>query len=63
MPIPETFEPNLCNIRMKFQIANIKVINSMGIAHIAIQIYGHNFKLPIYICDLGDLKCIFGMDA
>ncbi len=25
--------------------------------------YGYMFKLPFFICNLGDLNCIFGMNA
>ncbi len=35
----------------------------MGVAHIAFQMYGYNFKLPIFVHDLGDLDCIFGIHA
>ncbi len=35
----------------------------MGVAHVSVQMYKYMFKLPIFICDLGDLDCIFGMDA
>ncbi len=35
----------------------------MGVVHISVQMYRHIFKLPISICDLEDLDCIFGMDA
>ena len=48
---------------MKFQVANGEVISATGIAHVSIRMYGFRFNLPIFICDLGDLDCIFGMDA
>ncbi len=35
----------------------------MGVAHVSVQMYGYIFKLPIFDCDLGDLDCIFGMEA
>ncbi len=34
----------------------------MGVAHISVHMYSYNFKLSIFVCDLGDLDCIFGMD-
>ncbi|MBL0686807.1 MAG: retroviral-like aspartic protease [Sulfurospirillum sp.] len=63
MSIPEMFLPNLCNTRMKFQLANREVLNSIGVAHVSTQRYGYTFKLPIFVCDLGDIDCIFGLDA
>ncbi len=63
MSIPEMFQPQLCNTRMKFHVANREVLSSMGIAHISIQMYGHMFRLLIIICDHGDIDCIFGLDA
>ncbi len=63
MSIPEMFRPQLCNTRMKFQVDNGEVLSSMGVAHISIQMYGYTFKLPIFVCDLGNIDCIFGLDA
>ncbi len=63
MSIPELFRPKLCNTRMKFQVVNGEVLNAIGVAHVSIQIYGYTFKLPIFFCDLGDINCIFGLDA
>ncbi len=63
MSIPEPFRLHLCNTRMKFQVANGEVISSMGVAHVYIQMYGYMFKLPIFVCDLGEIDCIFGLDA
>ncbi len=48
---------------MKFQVANGEVLSSMGVAHASIQMYGYTFKLPIFVCDLGDIDGIFGLDA
>ncbi len=48
---------------MKFQVANGEVLNYIGMAHVSIQMYEYTFKLPIFICDLGDIDCIFGLDA
>ncbi len=48
---------------MKFQVANGELLSSMGVTHVSIQTYGYTFKLPIFICDLGDIDCIFGLDA
>ncbi len=48
---------------MKFQVANAEVLSSMDVAHVSIQIYGYTFELPIFVCDLGDIDCIFGLDA
>ncbi len=28
-----------------------------------LQMYGYMFKLAIFVCDLGDIDCIFGLDA
>ncbi len=28
-----------------------------------IQMYGYTFKLIIFVCDLGYIDCIFGLDA
>ncbi len=25
--------------------------------------YGYTFKLPIFVCDMEDIDCIFGLDA
>ncbi len=61
--IPDVFQLQLCNTRMKFQVANGEVLSSMGVAHVLIQMYGYQFKLPIFVCDLGDIDCIFGLDA
>ncbi len=35
----------------------------MVVAHVSIQMYGYTFKLHIFVCDLGDNDCIFGLDA
>ncbi len=63
MSIPELFQPKLCNTRTKFQVANGEVLNAIGVAHESIQMYGYTFKLPIFVCDLEDIDCIFGLDA
>ncbi len=63
MSIPEMFQPHLCNTRMKFQVANRDVLSSMGVAHVSIQMYWYTFILPFFVCDLGDIDCIFGLDA
>ncbi len=63
MSILALFRPKLSNTRIKFQVANGEVINAMGVADVFVQMYGYMFKLPIFICDLGDLDCISGMDA
>ncbi len=59
MSIPDMFRPNLCNTRMKFQVANAEVLSSICVAHVSIQMYGYTFKLPIFVCNLGDIDCIF----
>ncbi len=61
--IPEMFRPNMCNTRMKFQEVNGEVLNSIGVAHVSIQMYEYTFKLPIFVYYLGDIDCIFGLDA
>ncbi len=48
---------------MKFEVANAEVLSFMGVAHVTIQMYGYTFKLPFFICDLGEIDCIFGLDA
>ncbi len=48
---------------MRFQVANKEVISSMGVAHVSIQMYGYTFNLPIFVCDLGEIDCIFVLDA
>ncbi len=63
MSIPELFRPKLCNTRIKFQVANGEVLNAIVVTHVSIQLYGYTFKLPIFVCDLGDIDCIFGLDA
>ncbi len=63
MSIQELFQPKLCNTRMKFQVANGEVLNAIGVAHVSIEMYQYTFKLPIFVCDLGDINCIFGLDA
>ncbi len=35
----------------------------MGVAHVTIQMHGYTFNLPIFVYDLGDIDCIFGLDA
>ncbi len=35
----------------------------MGVAHISVQMYGYMFNLSIFVCDLGDLDSIFGLDV
>ncbi len=54
---------NCGDTRMKFQVANEEVISSMGVAHVTKQMYGYMFNLLIFICDLGEIDCIFGLDA
>ncbi len=63
MSIPELFRPKLCSTRMKFQVFIGEVLNAIGVAHISVQIYGYTFKLPIFVCNLGDINSIFGLDA
>ncbi len=53
MSIPELFQSNLCNTRMKFQVAKEEILSAMGVANISIQMYGYTF-LPIFVCDLAD---------
>ncbi len=48
---------------MKFQVANREVLTSIGVAHVSIHMYGYTFKLPIFVYDLGDIDCIFGLDT
>ncbi len=48
---------------MRFQVANGEVISSMGVAHVTIQMYSYQFNLPIFVCDLGKIDCIFELDA
>ncbi len=48
---------------MRFKVANGEVISSMGVAHVTIQMYGYTFNLLIFICDLGEIDCIFGLYA
>ncbi len=48
---------------MKFQIANTDVLSSTGVAHVTIQMYGYKFNLPIFVCDLGVIDCIYGLDV
>ncbi len=55
MSNPEIVRSKLCNTRITFQVASGEVINSMGVAHISVQMYGHIFKLPIFVCDFVDL--------
>ncbi len=63
MSIPDKFQSQLHNTRMKFQVANGEVISSTGVDHVTIQMYGYTFKLPIFVCVLGEIHCIFGLDA
>ncbi len=63
MSIPEYFRPKLCNTWTKFQVANGEVLNAIGVAHVSIQMYVYTFKLSIFICDLGGIDCIFGLNA
>ncbi len=40
---PKLFQPKfsqLCNTRMKFQVANREVLNVMVVAHVSVQMYG-----------------------
>ncbi len=41
---------------MKFELATGEVKDSIGITHISVQMYGHIFKLSIFVCDLGGLE-------
>ncbi len=41
----------------------MEVLNAIGVAHVSIQMYEYTFKLPIFVCDLGDIDYIFGLDA
>ncbi len=63
MFIPESLRPQLYYTRMKFQVVNREVLSSMAIAHVTIQMYGYMFNLPIFICDMGEIDCIFGLDT
>ncbi len=35
----------------------------MGVAHVSIEMYRYTYKLPIFVCDMGYIDCIFGLDA
>ncbi len=63
MSIPEMLLSQLYNMRMKFQVANKEILSSICVAHLTIQMYGYKFNLPIFVCDLGEIDCIFGLDA
>ncbi len=63
MFIPESLRPQLCNTRMKLQGANGEVLSSIGVEHVTTKMYGYTFNLPIFVCDLGEIDCIFGLDA
>ncbi len=63
MSIPQSLQLQLYNTRMRFQVANGEVLSSTGVAHVTIQMYGYKFNLPIFVCDLGEIDCIFGLDA
>ncbi len=38
-------------------------MNAIVVTHISIQLYGYTFELPIFVCDLGDIDCIVGLDT
>ncbi len=63
MSIPESLRPQLYNTRMKFQVAKGEVLSSIGVARVTIQMYGYTFNLSISAYDLGEIDCIFGLDA
>ncbi len=63
LSIPELFRPKLYNTKMRFQVTNGEVIASMGVAHVTISMYGYTFNLPIFVCHMRDIDCIFGLDA
>ena len=52
MSIPETERPRLGKMNVKFQVANGEVIAALGGAHMAIDLYGHKFRLPIFLFNL-----------
>ncbi len=57
MSIPERLQQQLCKTRMTFQVANREVLTSkcMG-TH-------SNYISSFVTWDLGDIYCIFGLDA
>ncbi len=61
LSIPEMFRPKLNNTRIKFQDANREALNAMGVTHVSVQMHGYKFKF--FVSDLGDIGCIFGLDA
>ncbi len=61
--IPELFRPQLRNTRIRFQVANGEVLPSIGVAYVTICMYVYTYNLPIFVCDMGDIDCIFGLDA
>ncbi len=61
--IPDLFRPQLYNMNIRFQVTNKEVLPSMGVAHVTICMYHYTFNLPIFVCDMGDIDCIFGLDA
>ncbi len=61
--IPDLFRPQLYNTNIRFQVANRDVLPSMGVAHVTICMYGYTFNLFIFVCDMGDIDYIFGLDA
>ncbi len=63
LTIPDLFRPKLYKTRMKFQVTNGEVLASMDVAHVTICMYGYTFNLTIYVCDMGDLDCIFELDT
>ncbi len=63
MSITELFQSKLCNIRMKFKVANGELLNAIGVAHASTKMYWYTFKLSIFFYDLRDINCIFWLDA
>ncbi len=58
--IPELFRLKLYN---EILCRKWEVSASMGDAHVTISMYGYTFNLPILVCDMGEIDCIFGLDA
>ncbi len=61
--IPELFRLQFYNTRMRFQVANGEALSSMGVAHVTIRMHVYTFNISIFVYDLGEIDCIFGLDA
>ena len=60
--LPEP-KPKLNHTKVCFQFADGRTQHSRGVIHLPVEVYGRSMVLVCFVCDMGDIDCVLGMDA